>query len=246
MVIDILTLSPGYFASPLREGMVSRGLEKGLVRVRVFQLRDFSSDRHRTVDDRPYGGGAGMVLKPEPIARALHFLERIPPRGAYTVLLTPRGRPLNQAGVKGLAKKKRLILICGRYEGVDERIAAYYCREQLSVGDYVLSGGEPAALTVLDAVVRLQPEVLGCADSKIEESHENGLLEYPQYTRPRSFEGRPVPEVLLTGNHEQVRKWRRREALHWTWKTRPGLIREAALTAEDRQMIGEIKKIPVH
>ena len=242
MVVDILTLSPSFFASPLREGMISRGLDKGLIRVRIFQLRDFTTDRHRTVDDRPFGGGAGMVLKPEPIARALDFLCRVPPGVPQVVLLSPRGRPLDQALVQRLSAQKRLILICGRYEGVDERIADTRCHEQISIGDYVLSGGEPAALTLLDAVVRLQPEVLGSPDSQTEESYEDGLLEYPQYTRPRIFEGRSVPEVLLTGHHAQVRHWRRREALAWTWKTRPELIREEKLAPEDLKIIEALKK----
>ncbi|MBI5582619.1 MAG: tRNA (guanosine(37)-N1)-methyltransferase TrmD [Deltaproteobacteria bacterium] len=242
MVVDILTLAPGYFASPLQEGMIGRGIRQGAIRVRIFQLREFSTDRHRTVDDRPFGGGAGMILKPEPIARALNFLRQVPPGPPQVVLLTPRGRPLDQALVKKLSGKRRLILICGRYEGVDERIAAHYCHDQISIGDYVLSGGEPAALVVLDAVVRLQPQVLGCPESKDEESYEDGLLEYPHYTRPRIFEGHPVPEVLLTGDHERVRHWRRRQALSRTWEIRPGLIREEGLTPDDLQLIREIKK----
>jgi len=242
MVVDILTLSPGFFASPLQEGMIRRGIRQGAVQVRIFNLREFSGDRHRTVDDRPFGGGAGMVLKPEPLARAIHFLERVPPGPPHLVLLTPRGRPLDQARVKGLSEKRRLTLICGRYEGVDERIGAHYCHEQISIGDYVLSGGEPAALAVLDAVVRLQPQVLGCPESKDEESYEDGLLEYPHYTRPRIFEGQAVPEVLLTGDHERVRRWRRRQALLRTWEIRPDLIREENLAPEDLKAIREFKK----
>jgi tRNA (guanine37-N1)-methyltransferase len=242
MVVDILTLSPGYFASPLQEGLIGRGILQGAIRVRIFHLREFTSDRHRTVDDRPFGGGAGMVLKPEPIVRALRFLERIPPGPPHIILLTPRGRPLDQSLVKDLSAKRRLTLICGRYEGVDERIATHYCHDRLSVGDYVLSGGEPAALIILDTVVRLQPQVLGSPESKDEESYEDGLLEYPHYTRPRLFEGQAVPEVLLNGDHERVRRWRRRQALIHTWETRPGLIREENLAPDEWQVIGELKK----
>ena len=194
MVIDILTLSPGYFASPLQEGMIRRGIEKGLVRVRIFNLREFTLDRHRTVDDRPFGGGPGMVLKPEPIVRALTFLQGIPPGRPYSILLTPRGRPLDQGLLKKIAAQGRLVLICGRYEGVDERVGAYYCQDQISIGDYVLSGGEPAALVMLDGVVRLIPEVLGSPESIDQESYEDHLLEYPQYTRPGNFENHQVPD----------------------------------------------------
>lgn len=242
MVVDILTLSPAYFASPLREGLIGRGIRGGAIRVRIFNLREFSSDRHRTVDDRPFGGGAGMVLKPEPIARALDFLRQVPPGPPHVVLMTPRGRPLDQELVKAFSAKRRLALICGRYEGVDERIGAFYCHDQLSIGDYVLSGGEPAALVLLDAVVRLQPRVLGSPESKVEESYEDGLLEYPHYTRPRVFEGHTVPEVLLTGDHERVRRWRRRQALLRTREIRPGLLREEDLDPEELQFIREIQK----
>jgi tRNA (guanine37-N1)-methyltransferase len=183
-----------------------------------------------------------MVLKPEPIARALDFLRQIPPGPPHVVLMTPRGRPLDQELVKALSAKRRLALICGRYEGVDERIGAFYCHDQLSIGDYVLSGGEPAALVLLDALVRLQPGVLGSPVSKVEESYEDGLLEYPHYTRPRVFEGHTVPEVLLTGDHERVRRWRRRQALLRTREIRPGLIREEDLAPEDLQFIREIQK----
>jgi tRNA (guanine37-N1)-methyltransferase len=242
MVVDILTLSPAYFASPLREGLIGRGIRRGAIRVRILNLREFSSDRHRTVDDRPFGGGAGMVLKPEPIARALDFLRQVPPGPPHVVLMTPRGRPLDQELVKALSAKRRLALICGRYEGVDERIGAFYCHDQLSIGDYVLSGGEPAALVLLDAVVRLQPRVLGSPESQVEESYEDGLLEYPHYTRPRVFEGHTVPEVLLTGDHERVRRWRRRQALLRTREIRPGLLREEDLAPEELQFIREIQK----
>jgi tRNA (guanine37-N1)-methyltransferase len=243
MVIDILTLSPGFFASPLKEGMIRRGIEKGLVRVRIFNLRAFTLDRHRTVDDRPFGGGAGMVLKPEPIVRALSLLQSIPPGRPYTILLTPRGRPLEQGILKKVVAKTRLVLICGRYEGVDERVGVYYCQDQISIGDYVLSGGEPAALVLLDGVVRLIPEVLGCSESKEQESYEDNLLEYPQYTRPTNFENHAVPDILLTGDHERIRRWRRKESLARTMTVRPELIRKAPLKAEDWETLAAGEKV---
>jgi tRNA (guanine37-N1)-methyltransferase len=242
MVIDILTLSPGYFASPLQEGMIHRGIEKGLVRVRVFDLRAFALDRHRTVDDRPFGGGPGMVLKPEPIVRALTFLRGIPPGRPYSILLTPRGRPLDQGVLKKIAAQGRLVLICGRYEGVDERVGAFYCQDRISIGDYVLSGGEPAALVMLDGVVRLIPEVLGSSESIDQESYEGHLLEYPQYTRPADFENHPVPETLLTGDHAQIRRWRRRESLAGTLAVRPELLARARLTAEDLEFLASAQE----
>jgi tRNA (guanine37-N1)-methyltransferase len=242
MVIDILTLSPGYFTSPLQEGMIHRGIEKGLVRVRIFNLREFTLDRHRTVDDRPFGGGPGMVLKPEPIVRALTFLQGIPPGRPYSILLTPRGRPLDQKILKKTAARGRLVLICGRYEGVDERIGSYYCQDQISIGDYVLSGGEPAALVLLDGVIRLIPEVLGSSESIDQESYEDHLLEYPQYTRPGNFENHMVPDILLTGNHAQIRRWRRQESLAGTLAVRPELIAKAPLGAEDLEFLALAKE----
>jgi tRNA (guanine37-N1)-methyltransferase len=242
MVVDILTLSPGYFASPLQEGMIRRGIEKGLVRVRIFDLRAFTLDRHRTVDDRPFGGGPGMVLKPEPIVRALTFLQGIPPGRPYSILLTPRGRTLDQGILKKIMAQGRLVLICGRYEGVDERVGAYYCQDQISIGDYVLSGGEPAALVMLDGVVRLIPEVLGSSESIAQESYVDHLLEYPQYTRPGNFENHQVPDRLLTGNHAQIRRWRREESLAGTMAVRPELIAKALLKAEDLEFLALAKE----
>jgi tRNA (guanine37-N1)-methyltransferase len=239
MVIDVLSLFPGYFISPLSEGIIRRGMDKGLVRVRIFNLRDFAADRHRTVDDRPFGGGAGMVLKPEPIFRALTWLKGLPGPEPHSILLTPQGTPLQQPRIKGLVRRPRLILICGRYEGVDERIADSCCDDQISIGDYILSGGEAAALVLLDALIRLIPEVMGCADSGKEESFEDGLLEYPQYTRPRNFEGQEVPPVLFSGDHKMIRDWRHRQALAKTLKRRPELIRRERLSPEDREILEE-------
>jgi tRNA (guanine37-N1)-methyltransferase len=240
MIVDILTLFPGFFLSPLQESILSRGIEEGRIRIRIFNLRDFATDRHRTVDDRPYGGGAGMILRPEPLKRALNWLcgLTLSPR---VILLTPQGTPLNQTKVKALAACQRILLICGRYEGVDERIADFYCDDQISVGDYVLSGGEPAALVVLDALARLVPEVMGCAESSKEESFEGGLLEYPQYTRPRQFDGHEVPPVLFSGDHKKIQRWRRNQALIKTVQRRPDLIVESRLSAEDQAILQDLK-----
>jgi tRNA (guanine37-N1)-methyltransferase len=237
MIVDILTLFPGLFFSPLREGILHRGVEKGRVRIRIFNLRDFAGDRHRTVDDRPFGGGAGMVLKPEPIYRALTWLKGLPEPYPRVILLTPQGTPLKQSRVKELVLCPRIILICGRYEGIDERIADFFCDEQISIGDYVLSGGEPAALVLLDSLIRLVPEVMGCSDSGKEESFEQGLLEYPQYTRPQTFKGHGVPEILFSGDHEKIRTWRRRQSLGKTLKRRPNLIDEERLSLEEREIV---------
>jgi tRNA (guanine37-N1)-methyltransferase len=237
MIVDIITLFPGFFLSPLRESILNRGIEEGKVQIRIFNLRDFAADRHRTVDDRPFGGGAGMILKPEPLWRALHWLNGLPDPHPRTILLTPQGVPLNQARVKALAECPRIILVCGRYEGVDERIADHFCDDQISVGDYVLSGGEPAALIVLDGIARLIPEMMGCADSGKEESFEDGLLEYPQYTRPRHFKGYDVPAVLCSGDHEKIRAWRQRQALIKTARRRPDLLGEDRLSPEKRKLL---------
>jgi tRNA (guanine37-N1)-methyltransferase len=242
MTFDILTLFPGFFRSPLSEGLIHRGIEKGILRLRIFNLRDFTADRHRTVDDRPFGGGAGMVLKPEPIWRAMTWLKKIPGSSPRIIHLTPQGRPLDQERVKELARYRRLLLICGRYEGVDERIGEHFCDEQLSIGDYVLSAGEPAALVLLDAVSRLLPDVLGSAESPKEESFEEALLEYPHYTRPRNFKGFQVPEVLLGGDHEKIRAWRRRQALLRTLKRRPAMLQETRLSPVDRETLKKIKE----
>jgi tRNA (guanine37-N1)-methyltransferase len=242
MIVDILTLFPEFFLSPLQESILSRGIEEGKIRIRIFNLRDFATDRHRTVDDRPYGGGAGMILKPEPLRRALDWLKGLPEPHPRVILLTPQGNPLNQARVKELADRPRIVLICGRYEGVDERIADFYCNDQISVGDYVLSGGEPAALVLLDAMARLVPEVMGCAASGKEESFEQGLLEYPQYTRPRQFEGHEVPAVLFSGDHKKIQAWRHRQSLIKTIRRRPDLIIGDRLSSEEQEILQELKE----
>ncbi len=232
MLFDIITIFPEFFSSPLKEGVVRRAIEARILKVRPVNLRDFTTDRHRTTDDRPYGGGEGMVMKPEPIYRALKMLGSQPPE-PYVILLSPRGKLLNQLVASELARKHRLVLICGRYEGVDERIRERFVDLELSIGDYVLCGGEVAALVVIEVVSRLIPGVLGCGASAQRDSFSNGLLEYPQYTRPREFLGMKVPEVLLSGDHQKIARWRRQQALRITLERRPDLLRHASLDPED-------------
>lgn len=235
MRIDVITIFPEFFRGPLDVGMIQRAREKGLLDLRLWQLRDFTHDRHQTVDDTPYGGGAGMVMKPEPLVEALEAVRAAGPPGP-AILLTPQGRVLTQAWVQERAKQERLILVCGRYEGVDERVRAFV-DEEVSVGDYVLTGGEYGALIIIDAVTRLVPGVLGSSASPVEESFSNGLLEYPQYTRPPVFRGMEVPRVLTTGNHAEIARWRRWQALRRTWLRRPDLLAGADLAAEERALV---------
>ena len=221
MRIDILTLFPRMFAGPFDESIVKRARESGALDMRLTNIRDFATDRHRTVDDTPYGGGPGMVMKVEPLSRAL---EAVRTPDAQTVLLSPRGRLFTQAVARTLAERPALVLVCGHYEGVDERVAEHLVDDELSIGDYVLTGGELAAMVVIDAVVRLLPGVLGAEASVVEESHSAGLLEYPHYTRPAEFQGWTVPEVLLSGNHAAIARWRRERAEELTRARRPDLL----------------------
>jgi tRNA (guanine37-N1)-methyltransferase len=237
MLFDIITIFPGLFEPFLSSGVLGRAVERGVVRVRVHDLRDYTDDRHRTTDDRPYGGGAGMVMKVEPLARAIRGLKAEGPVPTV-VLLTPQGGTFDQLAAERYARMERIVLICGRYEGVDERVRGRV-DEELSVGDFILSGGEPAALVVLDAVARLKEGTLGSRESLSEESFSGGLLEYPQYTRPPEFEGLKVPEVLLSGDHEAVRRWRRSCALAKTFRRRPDLLAGASLSPEDRELLAE-------
>jgi tRNA (guanine37-N1)-methyltransferase len=228
MRIDILTLFPGMFENILGESMLKIAQKKGLARINVYNLRDWTSDSHRTADDKPFGGGPGMVMKVEPVYLALKELcSRGKGHGARgkkekIILLTPQGRKLDQEAAKKLAKEKRLVLICGHYEGVDERIRAF-ADEEISIGDYILTCGEIPALALIDAVVRLIPGVLGHSESTKSESFEDNLLEYPQYTRPAEFSGMKVPEILLSGDHEKIREWRKETALKRTRERRPDL-----------------------
>jgi tRNA (guanine37-N1)-methyltransferase len=224
MRIDVLTIFPEYFAGLLTTSLLGKALAKGTMDVRLHQLRDFTADRHRSVDDAPYGGGHGMVMKIEPLVAAL---ESISPPGATRILLSARGHRFTQQVAQRLAQAPAIVLVCGRYEGVDERIAGYI-DEQLCIGDYVLSGGEAAAAVVIDAVSRLIPGVIGNEGSLHEESFSDGMLEYPQYTRPEVFRGERVPDVLLSGNHAEVARWRREAARAVTAERRPDLVQDAA------------------
>jgi tRNA (guanine37-N1)-methyltransferase len=272
MRFDIVTIFPGFFESVFAQGIVRRAQTSGLVEIRLHDLRDFAHDRHRTVDDRPFGGGEGMVLKPEPLAEALASLgveskagaEGLGTRDAGTrvILLSAQGRVFTQAVARELAALERVVLVCGRYEGVDERINELYCDMELSIGDYVLSGGEPAAAVVVDATMRLIPGVLGneasgefesfgAADAEIDVDVEGvprsqhgagGLLDYPHYTRPAEFGGLETPQVLMNGDHAQIRRWRREQQLKKTLRNRPELLERAALSAEDRRMLEALQE----
>ena len=228
----VITLFPQMFASPLGHSILKKAQEKNLIGVRLVDLRDYTTDRHQIADDYPYGGGQGMVMKPEPLVAAIEDM-RAKLHCPLVILLSPRGRVFNQQQAIRLAQEKELVLICGRYEGVDERVKAFV-DEELSVGDYTLSGGEPAANIVIDAVARLIPGVLGNEDSASDESFCNGLLEYPQYTRPEDFRGLKVPGVLLSGDHERVKKWRHDMSLQLTRERRPDLLASAPLSQNER------------
>jgi tRNA (guanine37-N1)-methyltransferase len=271
MRFEIVTIFPAFFTGFLENGILRRALSEGLVEAGIHDLRNFTHDRHRTVDDRPFGGGEGMVLKPEPLAEALDSLG-IGPRaereataesaGTRVVMLSAQGRPFTQAVARELAGLERVVLICGRYEGVDERINTLYCDMELSIGDYVLSGGELAAAVVVDASMRLLPGVLGneasseyesfgVADAEITSDAEGvprsqhgagGLLDYPHYTRPAEFAGLKTPEVLLNGDHLQIRRWRREQQLRKTLANRPDLLEDAALSKEDRKLLDSIRQ----
>jgi tRNA (guanine37-N1)-methyltransferase len=221
MRVDILTIFPEIFDGPLRASLLGRAIEAGLVDVRVTDIREHAHDRHRQVDDEPFGGGPGMIMKPEPIFAAVESLGTDPKR---TILLSPAGRRLDQALVRELAGEPWLVLVCGRYEGVDERVVEGLPAEEISIGDYVLSGGEIPALVVLEAVTRLVPGVVGRGESLARESFEDGLLDHPHYTRPRGFRGRQVPEVLLSGDHRRIEEWRRAAAQEKTKRNRPDLL----------------------
>lgn len=241
MRIDILTLFPQMFDGFLSASIIGRARERQLVDIRVHNIRDYAHDKHRTVDDYPYGGGAGMVLKPEPIFDAVESIKSelclpfVP-----VILLTPQGRLFNQQIARQLAGFSSIILICGRYEGVDERVAEHLATDEISIGDYLLSGGEVAAMAVVESVVRLLPGVLGSEESLDEDSHIKGLLEYPQYTRPAVFRGWAVPSVLLSGDHGAVAKWRRQQSLIRTAKRRPDLLAKVTLSDEEKRLLNEI------
>ena len=237
MIFDILTLFPEMFHSPLEESILGKAREAGLIQVNLVNVRDYAEGRHRVTDDYPYGGGKGMIMKPEPIIRGIKAIQAGNPE-ARVILMTPQGTPLRHEVVKRLAQLPHLVLVCGRYEGVDERVRDV-ADEEISIGDYVLTGGELTALVVIDAVARLIPGVLGDEGASEDDSFSQGLLEYPQYTRPRAFEGRKVPEVLLSGDHQAIERWRRRESLRRTWERRPDLLSQAGLSDEDQKILDE-------
>jgi tRNA (guanine37-N1)-methyltransferase len=238
MHFHVITIFPEIFTSPLSASLLKKAQEKGIVTCTVHNLRDFAPGKHRTVDDAPYGGGQGMVMKPEPVVAAIEAVCQ-PLVAPWRVLLSPQGQPLTQAKVMTLAEKKNLVLVCGRYEGLDERIR-HFVDEEISLGDYVLSGGEIAALVIIDAVARLIPGVVGCQTSVEEESFSHGLLEYPHYTRPEEFRGRRVPEVLLSGNHAEIARWRRMQSLLRTRRRRPDLLVKIALSDEEKRWLAQL------
>jgi len=238
---DILSLFPEIVLAPLRGSIVGRAQEKGLLQIEVVNFREFAQDKHRVVDDLPFGGGPGMVLKVEPIFAAVQQCLQSGPR-ARVILMSPQGRRFDQELAKALALEDHLIFICGRYKGVDERVREALVTDELSIGDYVLSGGELPALLVIEALVRLIPGVLGDEESARGDSFYEGILDHPHYTRPAVFEGRTVPPVLISGHHEQIRRWRRKEALRRTRTRRPDLLRTAPLSEEDRALLEEIER----
>jgi tRNA (guanine37-N1)-methyltransferase len=245
--IDILTLFPQMFQSPFSSSILKRAIEQRLITINIYNIRDYTHDKHHIVDDYVYGGGSGMVLKPEPIFEAVESIKSdiSPKQGAGSlpiILLTPQGRLFSQQAALELSKCSHLILICGHYEGVDERVREYLATDEISIGDYVLSGGELAAMVIVDATVRLLPGVLGSEASPLDDSYATGLLEYPQYTRPPVYRGWSVPEVLLSGNHAQITKWRREQAILRTLKRRPELLDKANLCLEEVQLISRWKQ----
>ena len=243
LTFTIVTLFPAMFESPLNHSILKKAQEKGLISIDLVDPRGYTTDRHHITDDYPYGGGQGMVMKPEPLVAAIEEVKTKMP-GCKVILLSPQGRVFNQALAAELAKQEELVLVCGRYEGIDERVKDFI-DDEISIGDYTLSGGEPAAMVVIDAVSRLVPGVLGNAKSAGDESFSNGLLEYPQYTRPEEFRGAKVPETLLSGDHERIRQWRRQMSVQQTGKRRPELIGRVDLTPEEKELIGS-QRAPVY
>jgi tRNA (guanine37-N1)-methyltransferase len=239
MQIDVLTLFPEMFRDVFGSGVIGRAIEQGLVGISLHNFRDQAHDKHRTVDDYPYGGGAGMVLKPEPIFEAVEAIKvesDIP-----VILLSPAGRLFTQKVAEEFAWYSRMVIICGRYEGVDQRVAEHLATDEVSIGDYILTGGEIAAMVIIDAVVRLLPGVLGSELSPMEDSHVAGLLEYPQYTRPPGYRGWPVPEVLLSGNHARIAGWRREQSIRRTFERRPELLAKVELSPKEKRLIEKLR-----
>lgn len=240
MQFDILTLFPGMFAGVFEESIVKRARDAGLLTILVHDLREYAPGRHQ-IDDTPYGGGGGMIMKPEPLFAAVESILGSKMGAVPIILLTPKGRPLTQGLARELSHHKRLLVICGRYEGVDERVHRGLATDEISIGDYVLAGGEIPAMVVVEAVTRLLPGVLGDPSATFEDSHAEGLLEYPQYTRPPVFRGHAVPDVLLSGHHAEIVRWRRRQALQRTWKRRPDLLEKARLSEDDLAYLNQLE-----
>ncbi|MBA2287234.1 MAG: tRNA (guanosine(37)-N1)-methyltransferase TrmD [Ktedonobacteraceae bacterium] len=240
MHFDIFTLFPAMFEGPLSESILKRARERELLSIALHNIRDATTDKHHVVDDYPYGGGAGMVMKPEPVFAAVESVYQ----GGPVILLTPQGRVFNQQIARELAQEQRVTLLCGHYEGVDERIREHLVSDEISIGDYVLTGGELAAMVVVDAVSRLLPGVLGGSESTREESHSENLLEYPHYTRPPEFRGWRVPDILLSGHHEQIARWRRQESLRRTRERRPDLFAHLDLSSKlDQKLLKELDEL---
>ncbi|HEX3010665.1 MAG TPA: tRNA (guanosine(37)-N1)-methyltransferase TrmD [Syntrophomonadaceae bacterium] len=236
MRFDILTLFPEMFSSPFNESIIKRARERGLVTVNVVNIRDYAQDRHMQVDDYPYGGGAGMVMKPDVLSRAIDAVNQ---DGCRIIYMSPRGKRLTQSKVAELASEEHLVVLCGHYEGIDERVLPRV-QEEISIGDYILTGGEIPAMALVDALVRLIPGALGDDESSRDESFSEGLLEYPQYTRPPEFEGQEVPDVLLSGHHENIRLWRKRQSLMRTLLTRPELLLNRQYSDEEKIILTDI------
>jgi tRNA (guanine37-N1)-methyltransferase len=236
MIFDVITIFPSMFEGPMSASVIGIARERGLLEVRTHDLREWTHDRHRTTDDEPYGGGPGMVMKPDPIFEALDAVQSLEDEPGYVIFLTPSGAPFSQKLAVDLASMERLVLVCGRYEGIDER-AVTRADLELSIGDYVLTGGELPAMVVIDAVSRHVPGVLGDDESSVDESFAEGMLEYPQYTRPRELRGIAVPEVLLGGDHARIAQWRREQALRKTARVRPELLAGVALSDDEKQIV---------
>jgi tRNA (guanine37-N1)-methyltransferase len=239
-MIDLITIFPRMVEAALAEGVVGRARERGVVDIRVRDLRDYTDDRHHVVDDVPYGGGPGMVMKPEPLFRAVEAVAAERGAPSAVVLMTPQGRVFTHAEAERLSRLERLVVICGRYEGIDERVTQALVTDEISIGDYVLTGGELAALVVVDAVVRLVPGVVGDADSVAGDSFVRGLLDHPHYTRPAVCRGLAVPDVLLSGHHAEIERWRRHERVRRTVERRPDLLVGAALSADERRELAQL------
>ncbi len=238
---NIVTIFPGMFETPLNESIIKRAREKNLIKTNVINLRDFAEGKHRVTDDSPYGGGVGMIMKPEPIVKAVEAIKAQKP-GSKVALMTPQGKTLNQEYAKVLSEESSWIIICGRYEGIDERVRQHFVDEEISIGDYILTGGEVPALVLIDVLSRFIPGVIGAEEAVENDSFSNSLLEYPQYTRPANFRGFQVPEVLLSGNDKRIQDWQHKEGLKRTLERRPDLLAKAKLNDEDKLYLQKIKE----